>query len=80
MTRFHTARPPALSMIITLRRDDVGVTIYLRARIQRRVGRLPQALIEGPQALLVQPFVRLGSKLAITDDFGHTLNVLLREW
>ena len=32
------------------------------------VGRLPHALIKLPQAFPVQPFLRLGGKLAITND------------
>ena len=39
------------------------------------VGRLPQALIKRPPAFPVPPFLRLGGKLAITNDVNHALDV-----
>jgi hypothetical protein len=41
------------------------------------VGRLPQALIKGPKAFPVQPFLRFSGKLAITNDVGHALDVVI---
>jgi len=59
--------------VVYLARRGTHLPIWV-AEHKGCVGRSPHALIKRPQAFPVQPFLRLGGKLAIANDIDHTLS------